>query len=212
MTALLLSNAVLWAVVIALSIVVLALARQIGLLHERIGPAGALLARAGPMPGEIAPTVAARTLDGRDVTIGGGNVSGRRMLLFFLSPSCPVCKTVLPSVLRVASSEVPPVDVVLASDGETEAHARYVAEHRLEDLPYVLSTELGLRYGVGKLPHAVLIDAAGVVRAKGLVNTREHVESLFEADRLGVGSVQEYVHDRIETESDRQKAARGDAA
>jgi methylamine dehydrogenase accessory protein MauD len=46
-----------------------------------------------------------------------------------------------------------------------------------------------LAYQVGKLPYAVLIDASGVIRAKGLVNTREHVESLFEAmERASVGA------------------------
>jgi methylamine dehydrogenase accessory protein MauD len=46
---------------------------------------------------------------------------------------------------------------------------------------------------VAKLPYAVLIDEAGIVRAKGLVNTREHLESLFEAKERGVGSIQEFV-------------------
>ena len=51
----------------------------------------------------------------------------------------------------------------------------------------------GTLFEVSKLPYAVLIDASGSIRAKGLVNTREHVESLFEADRLGVASLQEYL-------------------
>jgi methylamine dehydrogenase accessory protein MauD len=55
------------------------------------------------------------------------------------------------------------------------------------------STELVLAYRVGKLPYAVLVDAGGVIRAKGLVNTREHLESLFNAKEKGVGSVQEYL-------------------
>ena len=37
------------------------------------------------------------------------------------------------------------------------------------------------------------IDAEGVIRAKGIVNTREHLESLFEAKERGVASVQEYM-------------------
>jgi methylamine dehydrogenase accessory protein MauD len=57
----------------------------------------------------------------------------------------------------------------------------------------VVSTDLGLAYQVGRLPHAVLIDAAGVIRARGLVNTREHLESLFEAQARGVASIQEFV-------------------
>lgn len=200
MTALLISNAVLWIAVVVLALVVLALARQIGVLHERVGPAGALTTRAGPAPGTLAPAITVETLDGRELRIGGASPNGRRTLLFFLAPSCPVCKTVLPSVLRVAASEVPPVDVVLASDGAPDEHTRYVKEAGLEDVPYVLSTELGFAYGIGKLPHAVLIDAAGVVRSKGLVNSREHVESLFEAERLGVASIQEYVAARAKRE------------
>ena len=45
---LLLSQGLLWGVVIILAITVLALARQIGVLHERIAPVGALALGQGP--------------------------------------------------------------------------------------------------------------------------------------------------------------------
>jgi methylamine dehydrogenase accessory protein MauD len=48
-------------------------------------------------------------------------------------------------------------------------------------------------YKVGKIPYAVLIDPEGVIRAKGLVNNREHLESLMEAYRLGMASIQDYL-------------------
>jgi methylamine dehydrogenase accessory protein MauD len=63
----------------------------------------------------------------------------------------------------------------------------------------VLSAELGLTYRVGKLPYAVLIDEAGVIRAKGLINTREHLESLLEAKELGVASIQDYLQGQKRT-------------
>jgi hypothetical protein len=44
----------------------------------------------------------------------------------------------------------------------------------------------------GWLPFAALLDALGRLRARGVVNSREHLESLFEAQRLGVASLQEY--------------------
>jgi hypothetical protein len=34
------------------------------------------------------------------------------------------------------------------------------------------------------------------VLARGLINSREHLESLFEAKRLGVASVQDYLEAR----------------
>lgn len=190
-TALAVSVAALWIAVAVLAVVVLALARQIGVLHERVAPAGALLTHPGPAPGDSAPVIDVRTMDGRVLTVGGP--SGRRTMLFFLSPSCPVCKTVLPTLLDVARGETPPIDVVLASDGHPDEHVELAAEQRTRGLPYVLSTELGLAYRVAKLPFAVLIDAEGIVRAKGIVNTREHVESLFEADRLDAPSLQAYL-------------------
>ncbi|MNN85590.1 Methylamine utilization protein MauD [compost metagenome] len=40
----------------------------------------------------------------------------------------------------------------------------------------------------------MLIDAAGTLRAKGLVNSREHLDSLFETLHLGSASLQHYLH------------------
>lgn len=49
-----------------------------------------------------------------------------------------------------------------------------------------------MKFQISKLPYAVLIDESGTIRAKGLVNSREQLESLFTAKELGVASVQEF--------------------
>jgi methylamine dehydrogenase accessory protein MauD len=195
--ALIISNIVLWIAVIALSVLVLALVRQIGVLHERVAPAGALMGSQGPRVGEAAPVMKINDWSGAPVTVGGAVADGKSTLLFFLSPTCPVCKTLLPVLDSVARSERSWLRLVFASDGPRAEHEAFVREHQLDERPYLLSTQLGLVYQVGKLPHAVLIDAAGVLRAKGLVNTREHIESLFEAMERGVGSVQEYLRREV---------------
>ena len=190
--ALLTSNALLWLVIVALAGVVAALARQVGVLHERLAPLGALAIARGPETGEAAPVLLAPALSGAAVKIGGADEAGRRTLLFFASPTCPMCKTLLPTVRRAVAGEER-VRFVLASDGDPSEHAAFARDHDLDPASYVLSRELGLRFEVAKLPYAVLIDAAGIVRAKGLVNTREHVESLFEAERLGVPTIQAHL-------------------
>ncbi|MBW2274239.1 MAG: methylamine dehydrogenase accessory protein MauD [Deltaproteobacteria bacterium] len=184
------SNILLWVALLALGVVVVALTRQIGLLHERLAPFGALATQRGPEVGEAAPELQLADLSGRPVAIGGA-AAAQRTLLFFLSPTCPVCDTLLPTLLRVAAEESPGLRLVLASDGDPDEHQAFRREKGLEAPLYVLSTELGLRFAVAKLPTAVLIDEQGIVRAKGIVNTREHLESLFTADELGVGSIQE---------------------
>jgi methylamine dehydrogenase accessory protein MauD len=189
------SNLLLWGLVVVLAGVVVALARQVGVLHERLAPAGALSIARGPEVGEPAPELSVPALEGEPVPIGNLDEGGRATLLFFSSPTCPVCKTLLPTLARVVAERSGEVRLLLASDGERAEHEAFAREHHLDPTRYLLSRELGLRFEVAKLPFAVLIDAEGVVRAKGLVNTREHLESLFEAQRLGVATVQAYLSD-----------------
>ena len=191
--ALIVSNLLLWLLVLVLAVVVLALARQIGVLHERVAPVGALVMRDGPKVGERATPFELPDWRGRPVEIGAASDDGKSTLLFFLSPTCPVCKTLLPVLDSVAASERSWLRLVLASDGPRSEHVDFVREHRLADFAYVLSMELGLAFGVAQLPYAVLIDEAGIVRAAGLVNSREHLESLFEARERGAGSLQDYL-------------------
>ncbi len=71
--ALMVSNIVLWVLVIVLALIVLALARQVGILHERDAPAGALLPTSGPKVGEVTEAMTLSDLGGNDVVIGGIN-------------------------------------------------------------------------------------------------------------------------------------------
>jgi len=193
MNPLVLSNALLWVVLVVLCVVVLALVRQVGVLHERIAPVGALMLAKGLRIGELAPSVPVADLAGRPVAIGGARPDARTQLLMFVSPTCPVCKVLLPVLKSSRKSEQSWLDVVLASDGDLAEQRRFVETNGLEDFPYVLSAPLGLTYQVSRLPYAVLIDAEGVLRARGIINSREHLESLFEAKRLGIASLQDYL-------------------
>lgn len=186
----LISQVLVWVVLLGLIAVVFALARQIGILHERIAPAGALMINQRLKAGDAAPPVAVTTLAGESLMVGG---SGRRQLLFYLAPDCPICKSLLP-MLRSLATSTRDTAIVLLSDGEAiKPHQDYVNANKLEQFPYALSEAAGRTYGVGKLPYAVLIDANGRIASLGIVNSREHLESLFESERLGVASIQEYL-------------------
>lgn len=192
-SALMVSTALLWLAVVALALVVLALARQIGVLHERIAPAGALSVAGGPRAGEAAPVVGVEDLDGRTLELGQASEQGKSTLIFFLSPTCPVCKTLLPVLRSARHDEKDWLQVVLASDGDMAEQQEFVQNENLGEFTYVVSSHLGLTWQVGKLPYAVLIDEDGITRAKGLVNSREHLESLFEAKAQGVATVQDFL-------------------
>lgn len=192
MTALAISNVVLWVLVLVLGAVVLALTRQLGVLHERITPAGALMLNRGLTVGEPAPVLEVAALDGRPLKVGVAREDGRSTLLLFVSPTCPVCKSLLPVLKSSLTAERDWLDIVLASDGDLNSQREFVRSQKLGGMPYVVSTPLGITYQVSRLPFAVLIDAQGILRARGIVNSREHLESIFEAKRLGFGTIQAY--------------------
>jgi methylamine dehydrogenase accessory protein MauD len=190
--AMLVSHVLLWCLVIVLAFIVLALSRQVGVLHERVSPAGALMPTNGPKAGERTSPETYRDLAGAEVGIGGPAADGRATLVLWVSPTCPVCKALVPTAISLAEAEG--LRLVFASDGgRPEEHVAYARELRIDSFPYVVSQALGIRFAVSKLPFAALIGADGVLGGKGLVNTREHLESLVEAMRTGVASLQDYV-------------------
>ena len=177
-----------------MSLLVFALERQVGVLHERVAPAGALMPISGPKVGELTEKMPLTDLAGRSLSIGGVDAQELATLILFISPTCPVCKSLVPTARSLAAHEGKRMRLVFASDGDKiEQHQRYVKDLDIERYPYVISQSLGLGYSVSKLPFAVLIGADGELKSKGLVNSREHLESLVEAMDTGIASLQDYV-------------------
>ena len=175
------SYVVLWILVVALSVLVLALARQIGVLHLRLGPRGALeIDDEGPPLGEAPEPAGARALDGRELTVGG---PGESQLLFFVSPGCPICRPLLPALAPAArAAGMAPLAIV---DVEEQA-ARDAYAHAGPGVPLIAAPHLAEAYEVPGTPYAVVLDAIGVVRAKGTVNNLEQIEGLVDTARRRV--------------------------
>ena len=184
------SVVLLWLAVLVLGLLVWALSRQVGVLFERVAPMGALVTDAGPAVGQPSPIFDLAGLQSEQVVIGGPQA--QPTLLFFLAPTCPVCKKLIPILKHLARDEAKALRVVLASDGEGD-HLQFMREQGLQALPYLLSTELGMSYRVSRLPYAVLMDRQGTVRAKGLVNSREQLDSLLNAHDMDTPTIQEYL-------------------
>lgn len=195
---LVISSILLWIGLIVVAAVGYAVIRQVGVLHERIAPVGALMIDKGPAVGSSAAVFELRDIGGRVVKIGGIDPAGQATLLFFVSPTCPICKKLIPILPDLVRGEGQDVRLVYASDGDAQEHRAFYDGSAMTPFPYVLSQQLGMTYQIGKLPYAILLDGDGVIRAKGLVNSREHIESLFVARERGVGSLQEYLRAQAE--------------
>ncbi|MGZ8604992.1 MAG: thioredoxin family protein [Actinomycetota bacterium] len=153
-----------WVLLAVLALVVVALARQIGVLHLRVSPLGALESDdEGPPLGEIPETRTARGHEGAPTLVGG---PGPRRLLAFVSPTCPICEQLLPSVPAAASA------------------AGLVAQ-------VVSDPELEVAYRVPGVPFVVILDEAGVVRSKGTVNSLEQIEGLIDTARRRISEAED---------------------
>jgi methylamine dehydrogenase accessory protein MauD len=190
MDAMTISVVLLWLAVLALGLLVWALSRQVGVLFERVAPMGALVTDAGPAVGQPSPIFDLTGLQSEQVVIGGPQA--KPTLLFFLAPTCPVCKKLIPILKHLARDEASSLRVVLASDGEGD-HLQFLRAQGLQAMPYLLSTALGMSYRVSRLPYAVLMDRQGTVRAKGLVNSREQLDSLLNAHDMDTPTIQKYL-------------------
>ena len=189
LTVLIVSQILSWIVILGLGLALLALARQVGVLHVRLAPAGALLSGKGPVVGEPAPVLDAVTLDGASIAIG--KPQGRNQLLLFVSPHCPLCKDLIPIARNFAKTEK--LDIVFVGDDEASEQRAMIARLDMGGLPFVNSSIVGRAFHVDRLPHAALIAADGTLLSKALVNSREHLESLVTAHEMGVVSVQDYL-------------------
>lgn len=143
-----------WLLLVTLAVVVVALARQIGILHLRLGPRGALeIDTEGPGIGEAPAMLTARAADGSTVQVGG---PGEGRLLLFSSPTCPICDEVAPGVpVAAAAAGLRPQ---IVHDPEAEA-----------------------ALGVPGTPFAIVLDEDGVVRSKGTPNNLEQLEGLVDS-------------------------------
>jgi hypothetical protein len=142
-----------WILLVVLCVVVVALARQVGTLHLRLGPRGALeIDTEGPPLGEPLPPVDARAADGSSLVLGG---PGRRRLVVFSSPTCIVCREVAPAVPAAAGAADLLPQIVHDPDAERA-------------------------FEVPGTPFVLVLDGMGIVRAKGTVNNLEQVEGLVD--------------------------------
>ena len=144
------SYVMLWLVVGALVVVVVALLRQIGVLHARLAPRGVHFAGEGPPINSPAPLV------------GPVGYSHRITLVAFTKVGCEICHALAPSMVALR---------------EQYRDMRYVEiNHDLGPN----GAELFRAFNVRSTPYFVAVDSTGMVRGRGVGNSLEQVEELIE--------------------------------
>jgi hypothetical protein len=148
-----------FAALFGLGLVVLALAREVGMLRLSVAPRGALeVAHEGPEVGARSPLA---------LEFGSALAPGLLGLAVFTSEGCGICRALAPTI---ASFGAHPSVVARTFDEVAHADAWAVA-----DIP--------------GSPFAVALDADGTVLAKGTFNTGAQLESVLASAERRRGAV-----------------------
>jgi methylamine dehydrogenase accessory protein MauD len=156
-------------------LLLLVLIRQYGLLADRLGPAGARMTNEGPEPDVRLDLTALAERTG-SVALAAG--SGRPMLLLFLDPGCRTCQEMLTAASSVARSE-PWLDQAIVALREPSHGAATWASEVPASIPIAVAPDLAADWEIFGGPFAVALDAQRQVRAKGIVNTKQDLDSLI---------------------------------
>ncbi len=121
-----LSYILLWAAVGVLGFTVVALLRQIGVLHTRIAPMGVNFAGEGPELDQPAPEA-----DGIDYS------DSPVTLLAFTSPTCEICATLKPSLERIGRTYDDIELRLVDHDQEADVFSRF----QVRSTPYLVAVD-----------------------------------------------------------------------
>jgi methylamine dehydrogenase accessory protein MauD len=136
----------------------------------------ALCGRLGLLPGTKAPAFTLSDVQGTRIALKG--FAGRRVLLVFTKNDVHPWQQLLPELNRLQQQGN--LQVLLIETGAPEAAKQLTCESHAAFPVLVQETRnLAKRYRVHAMPFAFLIDEQGIIRARGTVTNRQHLDFLL---------------------------------
>ena len=170
------SNIGLLAAVLALGAVVLSLARQIGVLHERTAPAGVVPPK-DQRPQFLDPgTLTLTKVTGASTGLADF-AAGCSLAILFIGPDCPICKALLP-VFENALEHLDLLTCYAGGNEPVDVQARYAEENALDPERYFVGLELAAALQVMLTPTLVVMDSTGKVVLSETLRGPRHLRTV----------------------------------
>ena len=172
----LISDIVLWLVVLALGFLLLGALRALGLLRWRLEQLEATtpsrLGRGGLKPGKKAPDFTLPSVAGGEISLH--DFVGRRVLLVLTQSGCKPCHRIMPELNKLERAGK--VRVLVVNNGDLETTRQWADEAQVR-APVLVQQQFSVskRYEMYATPFAFLIDERGVIASKGIINNGEHI-------------------------------------
>ncbi|MGI8589311.1 MAG: TlpA family protein disulfide reductase [Chloroflexia bacterium] len=177
----LVSYIILWLLVLGLGVLVFLLYRQLGILY--LGSAEGV-SRDGLAVGTAAPDFSLGDQYGNTQRLS--DYRGKPTFLVFGSPSCTPCRVLLPQMDDWAAAH-PEVGVLWLNAANPDESTKYASDMGAT-LPVVAHTpdqKLPERYHVRVTPFSFLLDQDGIIRTKGLVNSKAGLDLYYKEFKTG---------------------------
>ena len=173
MLGLIASQVLLAVVLVGLGAVLLSLARQIGVLHERTAPVGGLLQKVRQAERIDLDAVQVSTAAGADQPLRRV-ADGRPLALLFVAERCPVCKSLLPSYQEALGKRG--FSPFVVGDGASATALARLAEGQGVPRDRILTApQLAMALQVLQTPTLALLDRDGKVLQKTRLKGPSHL-------------------------------------
>ncbi len=179
------SYVVLWGLVLLETVFLVLLLRALGELRQQLklvlrtsGTQEPNVEMGGLEVGERAPSFTARDQHGNTIKLD--NWQGQRRLLAFVSVSCTTCQKTIEFLNDLLQRERDLQVMVVAMDHDWATNREFAEKNRAQ-MP-VLTTDTDVArelYHVRMISAVFALDERGMIRAKMLVNEREHLRDLL---------------------------------
>lgn len=194
----------LWVLLAVVALGMIALARQVGLLHLRVKPLGAGGVEGGPPVGSVVTIPELTSLRSRRVAVVDENRIG---LVLFVSSTCGLCKAALAGAARLGRVESKLL-LTVAVDDDSHAGLQYLEQYGFRD--GIAASEIAI-LDSGNRPYAVALTHEGVVLASGAVNTLDQLEALVDLARERRAEVSDEEREIEAVETNDRLGVNGDA-
>jgi methylamine dehydrogenase accessory protein MauD len=181
---LIVSSVLLWLAVLFLAFVLLGTLRSMDVLRWQMQQLQATtpsrMGRNGLRPGKKAPDFKVPTAAGPELALS--DFAGRKVFVVFVQTGCGPCGTVVPDLNRLHREAK--YGLLVVSNGEPEK-VREWAEKVHAEFPVLIQERwvVSKKYEVLATPFAFLVDEKGIVRSKGIINSKQHIEFVLDGRR-----------------------------
>ncbi len=172
---------VLLALVVILGFLLLGVIRSLALQDWRLTAlektTPSRLGRAGLRVGKKAPYFSLPAVDGREFSLK--DFAGKRVLLAFLQGGCSPCERIIPELNRLHGKGRIQVLGLFKGDGKSGVDWVQKVGATFATLAHD-GVAISKKYEVFAAPFAFLIDEKGVVKSKGIISEKKHIDFVIE--------------------------------